>query len=156
MILCNLHTRLGVDNFEENIQNNNWEIWNHHHHEKTVEIVKGSHTPVIGSNFASHNASCFEDSKRQSETYERTQQNPVILSTQILPLAVVWCASDAICTMYFFLLSSLAWFKKLLCFKELLNLVNYLNHTDTGGGKKKHLKEKRKRIVAHRLGESRL
>ena len=50
-------------NFEENIQNNNWEIWNHHHHEMTVEIVEGSHTPVIGSNFASHNASCFEDSK---------------------------------------------------------------------------------------------
>ena len=133
-------------NFEKNIQNNNWDIWNHHYHKKTVEIVEGSHTPVIGSNFASHSASCFEDSKYQGEKCERTQQNPVIESPQILPLAVAWCASNAICTMYF-LVEFLGLFKMLLCFPELLNMVKLHKFDQT---------EKERRIVTHRWGESRL
>ena len=76
-------------NFEENIQNNNSDIWNHHHYHETVGIVKGSHTPVIGSNFASHNASCFEDSKPKWEIRKNTDE-PTHSIPPVLPLAVLW------------------------------------------------------------------
>ena len=159
--ICNLHTRL------KNIQNNNWEIWKHHHyHKKTVEIVKGSHTPVISFNFASHNASCFEDSKfqrsfvclrvvvskYQSEKYGRTQQNPLIQPPQILPPTVVlswlWCGMHPLqseqCTFLVPRLPRLV-LRSFCVFKSYSTWWNNLDHTDTDGGNKRSTLRKREK-----------